>query len=150
MVGEIRDPETAEIAVRAALTGHLVLSSIHTNDAPSALTRLIDMDVAPYVTSSALLGVVAQRLVRRAVPALQEAAEGPGRRRLIAGRVRRRKRRPRSSRTGPSGATECFDTGYRGRIGLFEIMPMDDDLQRLFLHGGAARPAPRGWRSSAA
>ncbi len=76
MVGEIRDPETAEIAVRAALTGHLVFSSIHTNDAPGALNRLTDMGVPPYVTSSGLLGVVAQRLVRRLCPHCKEEAEG--------------------------------------------------------------------------
>ncbi len=72
MVGEIRDPETAEISVRAALTGHLVLTSVHTNDAPSALTRLVDMGVPSYITSSALLGVVAQRLVRILCPTCKE------------------------------------------------------------------------------
>lgn len=131
MIGEMRDPETAEIGIRAALTGHLVLSSIHTNGAPAALTRLLDMDVAPYITSSALLGVVAQRLVRRLCPickkpveTTKEALQQAGFSAKEAGKVKP---------DGPVGCSECFDTGYRGRIGLFEIMVMDDELRRLFL-----------------
>jgi type II secretory ATPase GspE/PulE/Tfp pilus assembly ATPase PilB-like protein len=111
-----------------------VLSSIHTNDAPSAINRLVDMDVAPYVASSALVGVVAQRLVRRLCvkcrkkvrscdAAFAEAgvdpAEYPGRARLHI--------------ANPKGCDECGHTGYRGRIGLFEIMEVDDEIRRLFL-----------------
>ncbi len=131
MVGEIRDPETAEIAIRAALTGHLVLSSIHTNDAPSALTRLVDMEVAPYVTSSALVGVVAQRLARRLCPACKK------RRRLSASTLTAAGFTKEESSSvkvyGPVGCDECYGTGYAGRIGLFEIMEMNDDLRALFL-----------------
>lgn len=132
MVGEIRDAETAEIAIRAALTGHLMLSSIHTNDAPSALTRLVDMEVAPYVTSSALVGVVAQRLARRLCTACRKRikvsddvarAAGFSEEEIAAG----------LKLWGPKGCEECTDTGYRGRIGLFEIMAMDEELERLFL-----------------
>jgi type IV pilus assembly protein PilB len=131
-VGEIRDPETAEIGVRAALTGHLVLSSIHTNDAPSALTRLVDMGVAPYVTSSALLAVVAQRLARKLCPKCKAQVDVP-----VDALVRLgldSKRAAKAKIFGPVGCDACFNTGYRGRVGLFELMVMDDDLRKLFLH----------------
>ncbi len=131
MVGEIRDPETAEIAVRAALTGHLVLSSIHTNDAPSALTRLVDMEVAPYVTSSALVGVVAQRLVRRLCPACKKRRRLSASTLTAAGFTREESASVKVYR--PVGCDECYGTGYAGRIGLFEIMEMNDDLRALFL-----------------
>jgi type IV pilus assembly protein PilB len=133
MVGEIRDAETAQIATRAALTGHLVLSSIHTNDAPSALTRLTDMEVAPFVASSALIGVVAQRLVRRLCPACKEQV------RLTRTALTDRgfefdEVRVRSIyQKHDGGCDECHGTGYRGRLGIFEIMPMDHELERLFL-----------------
>lgn len=133
MVGEIRDAETAQIATRAALTGHLVLSSIHTNDAPSALTRLTDMEVAPFVASSALIGVVAQRLVRRLCPSCRE----PQRLTRVALTERGfdfdelRVKTIYAKHDG--GCEDCHGTGYRGRIGVFEIMPMDDELERLFL-----------------
>lgn len=136
MVGEIRDPETAEIAIRAALTGHLVLSSIHTNDAPSTLTRLVDMDVAPYVTSSALVGVIAQRLARRLCPDCKK-------------RVRVSKTRlqevgfsaEEAGKVKPFeavGCDSCMGTGYRGRVGLFEIMEMNDEIRHLFLRQAPA------------
>lgn len=133
MVGEIRDAETAQIATRAALTGHLVLSSIHTNDAPSALTRLSDMEVAPFVASSALIGVVAQRLVRRLCPSCKESV------RLTRTMLTERgfafdELKVRSiAQKHEGGCADCHGTGFRGRIGVFEIMPMDDELERLFL-----------------
>ena len=136
MVGEIRDPETAEIAIRAALTGHLMLSSIHTNDAPSALTRLVDMGVAPYVTSSALLGVVAQRLARKLCPHCKTPIDIPVDALVAAGFGS--KQAAKLKLYGPVGCDECFDTGYRGRIGIFEVMVMDDDLRKLFLHEAPA------------
>lgn len=131
MVGEIRDSETAEIAIRAALTGHLVLSSIHTNDAPSALTRLTDMGVESYITSSALVGAVAQRLVRVLCPKCKEKVDVSADLLLAAGFS--------ASEVegltvyGPVGCSECRKTGYEGRIGVFEVMEMDDDLVRLYL-----------------
>lgn len=131
MVGEIRDPETAEIAIRAALTGHVVLSSIHTNDAPSALTRLVDMDVAPYVTSSALVGVVAQRLARRLCPACKQHVKVSKAMLLAAGYTPEEAGKVKPY--GPVGCDECYGTGYRGRVGLFEIMEMNDEIRRLFL-----------------
>jgi len=136
MVGEVRDPETAEIAIRAALTGHLMLSSIHTNDAPSALTRLVDMGVAPYVTSSALLGVVAQRLARKLCPHCKTRIEIPVDALVNAGFAA--KRAAKLEPYGPVGCDQCFNTGYRGRVGIFEVMVMDDDLRKLFLHEAPA------------
>lgn len=133
MVGEIRDEETAQIATRAALTGHLVLSSIHTNDAPSALTRLTDMRVAPFVASSALIGVIAQRLVRRLCPECRERVK------LTKTMLSDRgfSAEEFDAKTvwvpGPDGCEACNGTGYRGRVGVFEVMPMDDELERLFL-----------------
>jgi type IV pilus assembly protein PilB len=133
MIGEVRDPETAEIAVRAALTGHLVLSSIHTNDAPSGLPRLTDMGVAPYITSAALLAICAQRLVRKLcpkckapVPASETALLSLGvKRQDIASMIT----------YGPVGCDYCDHTGYRGRIGIFELMVLDDEMRRQFLKG---------------
>lgn len=133
MVGEIRDPETAQIATRAALTGHLVFSSIHTNDAPSALTRLTDMEVAPFVASSALIGVVAQRLVRRLCPECREPVKLT--RTMLTTRGfafdELKSRTVFVPRAG--GCEACHGTGYSGRVGIFEIMPMDEELERLFL-----------------
>ncbi len=131
MVGEIRDPETAEISVRAALTGHLVLSSIHTNDAPSALTRLADMEVPPYVTSSALLGVVAQRLVRRLCDACKQPTAYSWDALVAAGF-------DEAEAVGlevyePHGCNVCRNTGYKGRIGVYEVMVVDEDITRAFL-----------------
>jgi len=136
MVGEVRDPETAAIAVRAALTGHLVLSSIHTNDAPSALTRLSDMGVEPYVTASALVGAIAQRLVRKLCPTCKAQVEIPAERLVAAGFTAAEI----ESLTpyGPVGCTECRGTGFRGRQAIFEIMEMDDELTKLTLRHAPA------------
>lgn len=133
MVGEIRDTETAEIATRAALTGHLVLSSIHTNDAPSALTRLSEMGVAPYIASSALIGVVAQRLVRRLCPACK--VEVPLDEAVLAryGLSPEELKAETVFAARPGGCEECFGTGYRGRTGVFEILEMNPEIERLFL-----------------
>jgi general secretion pathway protein E len=131
MVGEIRDLETAEIAIRAALTGHLVFSTLHTNDAPSAIARLIDMGAEDYLIASSLLGILAQRLVRvicshcktEAFP-VPEMLDEIGYRRS-------------NSRNGPdrffegTGCEKCGGTGYSGRIGIYELMIMNDDLRKL-------------------
>ncbi|MBS3956287.1 MAG: Flp pilus assembly complex ATPase component TadA [Clostridiales bacterium] len=136
MVGEIRDPETAEIAIRAALTGHLVLSSIHTNDAPSALTRLVDMGVPTYITGSSLLGVIAQRLARK----LCEACKRPVK--LDAAEIAAAgfDKREAADLTvyEPVGCAQCGDSGYRGRMGLFEVMHIDESLTRLFMTNAPA------------
>ncbi|PKQ29908.1 MAG: type II secretion system protein GspE [Actinobacteria bacterium HGW-Actinobacteria-10] len=131
MVGEIRDPDTAQIAVQAALTGHLVLSSVHTNDAPSALTRLTDMGVPPYVTSSGLIGVCAQRLVRVLCPECKEQLTIIGSRLVAAGVGATESKKVKIF--GPVGCNACGGSGYRGRTGIFEVMPMTDELTLAFL-----------------
>jgi general secretion pathway protein E len=109
LVGEVRDQETAELAVQASLTGHLVLATLHTNDAPSAIPRLIDIGMEPYLITSSLMAVLAQRLVRRLCP----DCDGSGR-----------------DSAGQTCET-CFGTGYRGRLAVYEIMTMNDELRRL-------------------
>ena len=125
MVGEIRDHETAEIAVQAALTGHLVLSTLHTNDAVGALSRMMDMGVEPYLLSSALAGVVAQRLVRGVCPTCKTTYLPPP-------ELVEKFGWPEGSRlTRGRGCSECYDSGYRGRLGIHEIIESSDGLQRL-------------------
>ncbi|MCR4818334.1 MAG: GspE/PulE family protein [Fretibacterium sp.] len=128
MVGEIRDRETAQIAVRAALTGHFVISTLHTNDAPSAVTRMIDMGIPPFLVSASLMGVVAQRLVRLLCPLCREEYELDPRTCDMAGV-------PRGTRAfRPRGCSKCRN-GYRGRSGIFEIMVIDEGLRRIILDG---------------
>lgn len=126
MVGEMRDPETAEIAIQAAMTGHLVFSTLHTNDAPSAVTRLLDLQVAPYQIAATINGVLAQRLVRRICPHCREryqpdpqvvsfvSGEPEGKRRLVRGQ----------------GCEACRGTGYSGRIGIFELLVVSEAINR--------------------
>ncbi len=129
MIGEIRDRETAETAIQAALTGHLVLSTLHTNDAPSAITRLLDLGMPPYLINAALLGVVAQRLVRTLCPHCKIPVEvGPDQWRALASPTRLH--RPGKS-FGPAGCDECRRTGYMGRSGIYEILTMSEDLRHL-------------------
>jgi len=129
MVGEIRDEETADAAVQAALTGHLVLTTLHTNDAPSSITRLLELNVAPYLIKATVLGVVAQRLVRTLCPHCKEPAEVPAEewRALVAPL---KLKRPAKA-CAPKGCDECRHTGYRGRIGIYEILTMSDALRAL-------------------
>jgi len=117
MIGEIRDLETAQIAVQASLTGHLVLATLHTNDAASAVTRLIDMGIEPFLLSSSLLGVLAQRLVRKLCP---------------------RCKKPDSRGQGfhPVGCESCNHSGYTGRTGIYELLPVDDAIRDL-IHAAA-------------
>jgi type II secretory ATPase GspE/PulE/Tfp pilus assembly ATPase PilB-like protein len=127
MVGEIRDRETAEVAIQAALTGHLVLSTLHTNDSPSAVARLVDMGVAPFKLSAALVGVVAQRLVRNVCPDClmhyfpssdfldMLHYQGDKRRQFVRG----------------EGCPKCYDTGFKRRTGVYEILKVTADLREL-------------------
>ncbi|MDZ4169045.1 MAG: ATPase, T2SS/T4P/T4SS family [Coriobacteriia bacterium] len=136
MVGEVRDPETAEIAVRAALTGHLVLTSIHTNDAPSALTRLTDMGVPPYITASGLLGAVSQRLVRQLCPHCKREAHKENELLRAIGF-------PEAELESlvlyeAVGCERCGMTGYRGRLGVFEVMEFTPDMHAMFLRHAAS------------
>ncbi|MFW6031436.1 MAG: GspE/PulE family protein, partial [Myxococcota bacterium] len=174
MVGEIRDTETAEIAIHASLTGHLVLSTLHTNDAPSAVTRLIDMDIQPFLISSSLMSVLAQRLVRRLCPLcrvpykpsdqdvrslgldparfdeqveeLKHAAENSPPVPSVVGTEEEvapvvldapaTAGKPVFYRSG--GCEECSHTGYRGRIGIFELMVVDEPVRREILNNSSA------------
>jgi type IV pilus assembly protein PilB len=133
MVGEIRDTETAQLAVRAALTGHLVLSTLHTNDAPSAVIRLNDMGVAPFLISSSVIGVIAQRLVRKLCPACKEAFEpGPN--------VCREYQIPEGSRIYKAvGCEQCRWSGYKGRTAVFQMMTINDEIRRLIAEEAQAR-----------
>ncbi len=111
MIGEIRDHETAQIAIQASLTGHLVLATLHTNDAPSAVTRLTDMGIEPFLLSSSLLGVLAQRLVRKLCPACKRVDE--------------------QGKYHPVGCEACAHTGYKGRTGVYELMVANDQVRGL-------------------
>jgi len=132
MVGEIRDIETAEMAIQAALTGHLVLSTLHTNDAPTAITRLLDLGVPPYLLQSTVIGVMAQRLVRTLCPHCKKAgglrAEDET---LWQGLVSPWKSKKPTQLYHPVGCLECRMTGYMGRVGLYEIMPMGVELKSM-------------------
>jgi type IV pilus assembly protein PilB len=129
MVGEIRDRETAQIAVESALTGHLVLSTLHTNDAPSAITRLIEMGTEPFLVASALGCVVAQRLARMLCP-------GCKRRTIISAKTLQAngyKARVDLEAYEPVGCRRCGGSGFRGRVGLYEVMSMTPEIQALAL-----------------
>lgn len=129
MVGEIRDLETVEIAVQASLTGHLVFSTLHTNDAAGALTRLVDMGVEPFLISSSLLGVVAQRLVRRICPECREPyQEDPAVLRELEMDVDQVLWKGK-------GCPACMESGYRGRTGIFELLVIDSEVRRLLTSG---------------
>ena len=139
MIGEIRDLETAQIAVQASLTGHLVLATLHTNDASSAVTRLADMGVEPYLLASSVLGVLAQRLVRT----LCEACKSPG----VATSGERRLLRElglddSAMVYAPRGCPECNGSGYRGRTGIYELLTVDETMRRL-IHDRAPEHALR-------
>jgi len=139
MIGEIRDLETAQIAVQASLTGHLVLATLHTNDAASAVTRLADMGVEPYLLASSLLGVLAQRLVRTLCPVCRiAAAPTAGEAALLA----EAGLAPPPMLFAPAGCDACNRTGYRGRTGVYELLVADDAIRRL-IHDRAAEPALR-------
>jgi general secretion pathway protein E len=131
MVGEIRDRDTAEMAVQAALTGHLVLSTLHTNDAPTAVTRLLDLGVPAYLINSTLLGVMAQRLVRTLCPHCKKPGEPPEEEIWSMITSPWKADRPQSGTMDPVGCLECRMTGYLGRIGLYEIMLMSPAIRRL-------------------
>jgi len=132
LVGEIRDAETAEIAFRAAMTGHLVLSTLHSNDAPTSVTRLIDMGVPPFLISSGLIGMVAQRLVRRLCPYCRKQAPPMPQQAAIL----------QISATEniwhPVGCQQCDGTGYKGRIGVHEVVSVDEHFERLIMDRGTA------------
>jgi len=127
LVGEIRDLETAEISVQASLTGHLVLSTLHTNTAVGAVTRLVDMGVEPFLIASSLIGVLAQRLVRGLCPSCKQPYEPSDAERELLGL----KPGEKANMFEAKGCVECDQIGYRGRIGIYELVNMDDGMRRL-------------------
>lgn len=135
MVGEIRDFETAEIAVKAALTGHLVLSTLHTNDAASTITRLINMGIEPFLISSSLILIIAQRLVRKLCPHCKKE-EKYSKEHLI--KIGFPEDMEQIKIYSPQGCSECNNTGYSGRIALYEVMPIKDEIKELILTGAPA------------
>jgi type IV pilus assembly protein PilB len=137
LIGEIRDHETAQIAIEAALTGHLVLSTLHTNDAPSAVTRLTEMDIEPFLVGSALDCVVAQRLARRLCDRCKTAYQHDPEE-LTALRFGFDPSQPIPTLYRPVGCTNCSNTGYRGRIGLHEVMLVTEQIERLAVQRASA------------
>lgn len=130
MIGEIRDRETAEIAVQASLTGHLVLSTVHTNDAVGAITRMRDMKIEPFLLASTLRAVIAQRLVRRLCPDCRRPVQAQGSVSALLGFD------PGAIVYEPVGCEHCNHTGFKGRIGVFEAIRIDDTIRRLINDGG--------------
>jgi type IV pilus assembly protein PilB len=136
MVGEIRDLETADIAIKAAQTGHMVMSTLHTNDAPTTLTRLLNMGVAPFNIASSVLLITAQRLTRRLCEVCKVQADYPREAMLKAGYLE-------SDLDGtwrPYRAVGCSacSNGYRGRVGIYQVMPISEEIQRIILSEGTA------------
>ncbi|MES2345228.1 MAG: type II secretion system ATPase GspE [Chlamydiota bacterium] len=136
MIGEIRDKETAEIAIQASLTGHLVLSTLHTNDAPSALTRLVDMGIEPYLLSSSVLGVLAQRLVRVVCPHCRFSYEP------LDGELKEigltREHLKNGTLVRGAGCSQCYDSGYKGRYAIYELMNVSSGIKRQLLKSADA------------
>jgi general secretion pathway protein E len=139
-VGEIRDLETAEIAIQASLTGHLVFSTLHTNDAASALTRLVDMGVEPFLVGSSLVAVLAQRLVRVLCLDCREPYEPDDAEFRELG-VRRPAQEVKAYR--PVGCARCSQTGYRGRVGIFEMLLISDEVRALVTQNTDAKTIKR-------
>jgi general secretion pathway protein E len=133
MVGEIRDRETAEIAIQASLTGHLVFSTLHTNDASSAVTRLLDMGVEPFLISSSVLAMMAQRLVRILCPACREPTEPSPATLRELGLTADNSARPEGQFYQAKGCPACHGTGYRGRTGIYELLVIDDTVRALIM-----------------
>jgi type II secretory ATPase GspE/PulE/Tfp pilus assembly ATPase PilB-like protein len=140
MVGEIRDPETAQIAIESALTGHLVLSTLHTNDAAGAVTRLVEMGVEPFLLSSALIGIIAQRLVRRVCPKCREAYSPSV---LELKRIGLNPKRQDLKFYCGKGCSFCRQSGFKGRIGIYEILKIDDKIRELILSGASSEEIRR-------
>ncbi|MEI8350185.1 MAG: type II secretion system ATPase GspE [Candidatus Omnitrophota bacterium] len=132
MVGEIRDKETAEIAIQASLTGHLVLSTLHTNDAPSSLARLIDMGVEPFLISSSVIGILAQRLVRKICEKCKEKYSPD------ASVLKDLGMAPKQELYRGKGCPECKNTGYRGRIGVYEMLLINDAIREMINNKASA------------
>jgi type IV pilus assembly protein PilB len=137
MVGEVRDLETAEIAIKAAQTGHLVLSTLHTNDAPQTLTRLVDMGVKPYAIATSVSLIIAQRLSRRLCSNCKVPLTLPAEALLKEGFTEEQITAPDFKLHKPVGCSQCTD-GYKGRVGIYEVLPVTEAIGRIILEGGSA------------
>jgi type IV pilus assembly protein PilB len=137
MVGEIRDLETGEIAIKAAQTGHLVLSTLHTNDAPTTLTRLMNMGIAPFNVATSVMLITAQRLARRLCPSCKRPADIPKPALLQAGFTERELDGSWQPYTHV-GCETCKNTGYKGRVGIYQVMPISDEINRMIMQNGNA------------
>jgi type IV pilus assembly protein PilB len=133
LVGEIRDLETAETAIQASLTGHLVFSTLHTNDAPSAITRLVDIGIPPFLVASSVLAMMAQRLVRKICPKCKVKYEPPAH--LLAGLGLRPEIVKKANFLRGRGCSYCNKTGYRGRMGIFELMTLSPQIREMTFKG---------------
>jgi len=136
MVGEIRDMETGEIAIKAAQTGHMVLSTLHTNDAPQTLTRLMNMGIAPFNIASSVILVTAQRLARK-LCSCKKPFEIPPEALKRAG-FTDDDLDGTWQPFGPAGCEVCKNTGYKGRVGIYQVMPISDQMQRIIMSNGTA------------
>jgi len=136
LVGEIRDLETAEIAVKAAQTGHLVLSTLHTNDAPKTLSRLADIGVPPYSIATAVNLIIAQRLARKLCPSCKRAAKIPKEALLKEG-FTETELKEGVEIFEPVGCDQCTE-GYKGRTGIYQVLPVTEAISRLIMQGGGA------------
>jgi type IV pilus assembly protein PilB len=141
LVGEIRDFETTEIAIKAALTGHLVLSSVHTNDAPSTISRMLNMGIEPFLVATSVHLICAQRLIRKICPACKAEIKTPLQA-LIKGGFAQEEAKNIQTYKG-EGCKTCNGTGYKGRIGMYEVMEISEDIQELILVGASAREIRR-------
>ena len=136
LVGEIRDFETAEVAIKAAMTGHLVLSTLHTNDAPSSINRLMNMGIEPFLVATSVHMIVAQRLVRRICSGCKEPVEAPAGALINVGFTEREAKTVKLFKG--RGCDRCSQTGYKGRVGLYEVMEVGDEVRELILSGASA------------
>jgi type IV pilus assembly protein PilB len=142
MVGEIRDFETAEIAVKAALTGHLVLSTLHTNDAPSSVNRLLNMGIEPFLVASSVNCILAQRLCRKICEECKDTDPEVAREAMIRAGLPEAEAKDLKAYKG-RGCTRCSDTGFKGRIALYEVMPLSEELKEFVLNGASAAELKR-------
>ncbi|HTY62340.1 MAG TPA: ATPase, T2SS/T4P/T4SS family, partial [Acidobacteriota bacterium] len=141
LVGEIRDFETTEIAIKAALTGHLVLSSIHTNDAPSTISRMLNMGIEPFLVATSVHLICAQRLIRKICPDCKAEVKTPLQALINAGFSQEDAKNLHTFKG--EGCKTCNGTGYKGRIGMYEVMEIGEDIQELILVGASAREIRR-------
>jgi type IV pilus assembly protein PilB len=136
LVGEIRDFETAEIAIKAALTGHLVLSTLHTNGAPETISRMMNMGIEPFLVATSVNLICAQRLVRRICPGCSQPVEVPYQALVEAGYTSEEAKQATIHQG--KGCEDCHGTGFKGRTGLYEVMEVDDEIRELILVGASA------------